>query len=58
MKRLYLLVCALCLALGCASEDSKAQWNEVWKDARGDNMQMRGGFSDMSGSDSKLAQKP
>jgi len=58
MKRLCLLVCALCLGLGCASEADRAQWNEVWKDARGDNMQMRGGFSDSTGSESRLAQKP
>jgi hypothetical protein len=31
--------------LGCATEGQKSQWEEVWKDARGDNMQMRGDFS-------------
>jgi hypothetical protein len=58
MKRLCLFVCALCLGLGCATEADRAQWNEVWKDARGENMQMRGGFSDSAGPDSRLAQKP
>jgi hypothetical protein len=44
MKQLCLLVCALFLSAGCAAED-KAQWDAVWKDARGENMQMRGNFS-------------
>jgi hypothetical protein len=35
-------VCALVLVagLGCAAGDS-AQWEEVWKDLRGDNMKMK-----------------
>jgi hypothetical protein len=49
MRRLLFLLGALCLVLGCASGD-KAQWDEVWKDARGDNMQMRG-FSGSDGTD-------
>jgi hypothetical protein len=41
MRRRCLLVCVLFLGLGCASEDTKAQWNEFLKDLRGDNMEMR-----------------
>jgi hypothetical protein len=45
MKRLRVFLCAL-FALsfacaGCASEGGKAQWDDFWKDVRGDNMQMR-----------------
>ena len=57
MKRLYLVVCALCLGLGCASEGNSGQWDEFWKDVRGENMRMRGGFSDLNGTDSRPAQK-
>ncbi len=45
MKRLRVLLCALCCALGCASEGSKGQWDEFWKDVRGDNMRMRNDLS-------------
>jgi hypothetical protein len=43
MKRLGLLclVSILFCALGCASDSSKAEWREFFKDLRGDNMQMR-----------------
>ena len=41
MKRLW-LVCVLLVGLaGCAGDGSKGQWDEFWKDARGDNMKMR-----------------
>jgi hypothetical protein len=54
MKRLRVLLCALVLAgLGCASEGSRAQWEEVWKDLRGDNMKMRNDFSGRAGADDK-----
>ncbi len=44
MKRLRVLLCALLLSgLGCASE--RGQWDEFWKDLRGDNMRMRSDFS-------------
>jgi hypothetical protein len=42
MKRLCLLAFALMLGLGCVTPEDKKQWQEVFKDARGDNMQMRG----------------
>ncbi len=45
MVRLWLLLCVLLLCVGCATEDTKAQWEEALKDLRGDNMQMRGNFS-------------
>jgi hypothetical protein len=39
MKRLGVLLCALLFfAGGCAV----GQWDEFWKDVRGDNMKMRG----------------
>ena len=43
MKRLWvLLLCALWVGLaGCAGDGDKRQWEEFWKDARGDNMKMR-----------------
>ncbi len=40
MKRLIVL-CLLLLAAGCASEGSKSQWDEFFKDLRGDNMKMK-----------------
>jgi hypothetical protein len=44
MKRLCGLLCAVFLGLGCASDADKAQWEEVWKDLRGDNMKMKHNF--------------
>jgi hypothetical protein len=38
MKRLYLLAFVLLLGTGCAGPE----WNDFWKDLRGDNMEMRG----------------
>ena len=49
MKRLCLLFCALFYFSGCASDAGNGSWDAVWKDLRGDNMQMRG-FSGMSAS--------
>jgi hypothetical protein len=41
MRRLSLCLLLLLLCLGgCASDADKAQWAEVWKDARGDNQKM------------------
>jgi hypothetical protein len=45
MKRLWVLCCAVLFSLGCASDADKAQWDEVWKDLRGDNMKMKNNFS-------------
>jgi hypothetical protein len=42
MSRLCALVFILLCCAGCASDAQKSQWAEVMKDARGDNMQMRG----------------
>jgi hypothetical protein len=36
----YLVLCPLLFSIGCASDYQKAQWEEVRKDLRGDNMQM------------------
>ncbi len=41
MKRLFILACALFLCAGCAAS---GEWDEFWKDMRGDNMKMRGDF--------------
>jgi hypothetical protein len=41
MRRLCVLVLAMFLGVGCAAEGQKGQWDEFWKDVRGDNMQMR-----------------
>lgn len=44
MKRLCVLLCALLVAAaGCASDTG--EWDEFWKDLRGDNMKMRSDFS-------------
>jgi hypothetical protein len=40
MRRLGVLLCALCFGFGCAS-DSDKEWAEFWKDVRGENMQMK-----------------
>jgi hypothetical protein len=41
MMRVSAFVVVLFIAAGCATEGDKAQWNEFWKDLRGDNMQMQ-----------------
>jgi hypothetical protein len=41
MRRLCVLLCALVLAPGCATDGR--EWDEFWKDLRGDNMRMRSG---------------
>jgi hypothetical protein len=41
MKRFRWLCCALFFCLGCASDGSNGEWDEFWKDLRGDNMKMR-----------------
>jgi len=51
MRCLGIFLCALLVGAGCASEANKAQWDEVWKDLRGDNMQMRNNFADTTALD-------
>jgi len=41
MRWRWAVVCALILCGGCATEGSKSEWSEFWKDLRGDNMQMQ-----------------
>jgi hypothetical protein len=44
MRRLCVLLCALVAVAGCASDGSgKSQWDEFWKDLRGENMEMKSG---------------
>jgi hypothetical protein len=45
MKRLCVALCALLFVLGCASDGDKGEWDEFWKDLRGDNMKMHSDFS-------------
>jgi hypothetical protein len=42
MWRLCALVAVLILSAGCAADGQKHWYDEALKDARGDNMQMRG----------------
>jgi hypothetical protein len=39
MTRLVAAIIVGC-CLGCVTQSNKGQWDEVWKDARGDNMRM------------------
>jgi hypothetical protein len=43
MRRLSVVLCALLACAGCAGDGDKGSWDEVLKDLRGDNMQMRSG---------------
>ncbi len=48
MKRLCLMLCALVGAVaisGCAADGKKEQWDDFWKDVRGDNMEMKSDFT-------------
>jgi hypothetical protein len=40
MKRLCLITCLLLFGVGCEADGNKGQWDEFWKDLRGDNMRM------------------
>jgi len=51
MFRSFILLCVLLFGLGCAAEGNNGQWDEVLKDLRGDNMQMRSNFADTKGLD-------
>ena len=44
MRLLWLFAFAFVLGSGCASDGDKNWWEDVKKDARGDNMQMRSGW--------------
>jgi hypothetical protein len=55
MRRLWLLAGVLVIGLGCSADGDKAQWDEFWKDLRGDNMQMRSNFSDTMTADGSSA---
>ena len=45
MKGFLVLCSALLFCIGCASENDPGKWDELWKDLRGDNMQMRSNFT-------------
>jgi hypothetical protein len=47
MMRLVAAIIIGC-CLGCATEANRDQWDEVWKDARGDNMRMMSDQPDKS----------
>ena len=47
MWRLWIMICALLFLGGCATDADRKQWDEFWKDARGDNMKMQSGFPDL-----------
>ena len=53
MMRLCALLALLVSCAGCAGEGSQAQWDEFWKDVRGDNMKMRSNFSDLDSADNR-----
>ena len=51
MRRALAFVVLLCLAIGCATPEERThQWDEFWKDLRGDNMKMQ--------SDRELGNRP
>ena len=55
MRRLCLLAGVLLVGLGCSADGNKGQWDEFWKDLRGDNMQMRSNFTDSMSTDNPSA---
>jgi hypothetical protein len=44
MRRLGVLLGVLVLVGGCSGDGRRGQWDDFWKDLRGDNMQMRSGM--------------
>jgi hypothetical protein len=46
VRRISLLLLAVGLVAGCAVNGDKSQWDDFWKDLRGDNMKM---MSDRTG---------
>ena len=55
MKRFWLLAFVLLCICGCATDGDKAQWDEFWKDLRGDNMKMSNNFGGTNGDQSSLS---
>jgi hypothetical protein len=53
MKRLVAPASVLFLLVGCATSGDQAQWNDFWKDVRGDNMKMRSGWSQMQATEDR-----
>jgi hypothetical protein len=51
MCRLFAFIVLLVLVAGCASDGQKHWYDEALKDARGDNMEMRGFKSAKDASD-------
>jgi hypothetical protein len=49
MRYLCVLVFVAFLGVGCAADSDKGQWDEFWKDVRGDNMKMRSGSPEGDG---------
>jgi hypothetical protein len=56
MKRLWVLLCAVWVCAGCATEGDRAQWEEVKRELRGDNMRMRNDFTGTSSLESQPGQ--
>src|SRR5207249_7016150 len=46
MKHMCVLLCAMLFCVGCAADGDNGQWEDFWKDVRGENMQMRSHFSE------------
>ena len=57
MMRFCVLFCAMFISVGCSSDSDKAQWDAFWKDVKGENMQMRGDFSNTELRDAPLQPK-
>lgn len=55
MMRWRIWLGLLALSAGCVADNKQGDWGEVWKDLRGDNMQMRSNFSKMTADDGELA---
>ena len=58
MKRLgvFVLGCAVSIALGCAGSGQKTGWDEAMKDFNGDNMKMQNDYSGAKKLDNKPLQ--
>jgi hypothetical protein len=41
MTRLCVLAIALLCGLGCAADGNRGAWDDVWRDLKGDNMEMK-----------------